>query len=435
MTRVICHAGPDDVPGNRLADDVHVVLYGRGRMPEGVARIGAGVLNTVSRLGFALQVEAFDLLTIAMAVTAADTFVLREKAEDRWSRKLELTIPLSNPDPWIAVRARLEEALRFLSGDAWSVAFQSEGPRRPIQSAIDRRRWHIDLTRSDSACLFSGGLDSYVGVLDLLADGGRPVLVSHSYRGDRSYQNRTAHALPVACARFAANAHPTWTGSSEVSMRTRSFNFLAYGAAVGTAISQIRSGRKVDLWVPENGLIALNAPLTTRRIGSHSTRTTHPHFLQLMQGVFDAVGIPVRIENPLRHQTKGEMLRRHATNPVFVDQAVTTVSCGKWKRDNQQCGRCVPCLIRRASFHASGITDTTGYRCELLPAVMAHSVQRDDLASVRYAVRKAQSAHMERWVMQAGPLPEDRAERSGCIDVVARGIEELQTFLHASGLP
>ncbi|WID95158.1 7-cyano-7-deazaguanine synthase [Bosea vestrisii] len=435
MTRVICHAGPEDVPKSRFDRDVHVVLYGRGHMPDGVARLGAGVMDAVSRLGFALQSEAFDFLTIAMAVTAADTFILREEAEDRWSRGLELTIPLSNPGPWIAVRARLEEALRFLSGDAWSLEFRSEGPRRPLQSAIDRRRWRIDLTRSDSACLFSGGLDSYVGVLDLLAGGGRPALVSHSYRGDRRYQNLTAQALPVVCARFSANAHPTWTGNSEVSMRTRSFNFLAYGAAVGTAISQIRSGRRVDLWVPENGLIALNAPLTARRIGSHSTRTTHPHFLQSMQGIFDAVGLPVRIENPLRHQTKGEMLRRHATDPRFAAQAVRTVSCGKWKRDNTQCGRCVPCLIRRASFHAAGIADNTGYRCELLATVMADSGQRDDLASVRYAVRKAPTADIERWVLQAGPLPENAVERDGCIDVFGRGIEELRTFLHASGLP
>jgi len=370
-----------------------------------------------------------------MAVTAADTFVLRERAEDRWSRKLDLTIPLSNPSPWIAARAQLEEALRFLSGDTWTLDFRPDGPRRPLQAAVDRRRWHIDLTRSDSACLFSGGLDSYVGVLDLLATGGRPALVSHSYRGDRQYQRLTARALPVACARFSANAHPTWTGKSEVSMRTRSFNFLAYGGAVATAISQIRSARQVDLWVPENGLIALNAPLTNRRIGSHSTRTTHPHFLEMMQGLFDSVGLPVRIENPLRHQTKGEMLSRHATNVAFVQQAVSTVSCGKWKRDNKQCGRCVPCLIRRASFHASGIADTTGYRCELLTDVMAHSGQRDDLAAVRYAVGKAATADLERWILQAGPLPAEPGERSGCIAVFGRGIEELRTFLHASGLP
>ena len=102
-----------------------------------------------------------------------------------------------------------------------------------------------------------------------------------------------------------------------------------------------------------NGLIALNAPLTPRRIGSHSTRTTHPHFLGSIQAIVDAVGLPVAIANPLRHETKGEMVTRHAGDPTFVAQAVRTVSCGKWKRDGRQCGRCVPCLIRRASLWES----------------------------------------------------------------------------------
>jgi hypothetical protein len=435
MTRVVCHADPADVPARRALGDVHVVLYGRGRMPDGVARLGASVMDAVSRIGFPLRVDAFDFLTIALAVTAADTFVLREDAEDRWSRRLEVAIPLGDPRPWDAVRAPLEEALRFLSGDTWSLAFGNGGPGRPSRAVIEGRRRRIDLTGTDCACLFSGGLDSYVGALDLIAAGRRPLLVSHAYRGDRRYQDRTAHALPVACARFSANAHPTWNRPTDVSMRTRSFNFLAYGTAAATAISQSRGGHRVNLSVPENGLIALNAPLTPRRIGSHSTRTTHPHFLRSIQAIVDAVGLPVAIENPLRHETKGEMVLRHARDPAFVAQAVRTVSCGKWKRDGTQCGRCVPCLIRRASFHAAAIPDTTGYRSVALRPVLVNAALRDDLAAVLSATRRARTAAMEPWVIQAGPLPEAGPERDGCVEVFRRGIEELGRFLRANGLP
>ena len=35
-------------------------------------------------------------------------------------------------------------------------------PAGPSRAVIDGRRRRIDLTRSDCACLFSGGLDSYV---------------------------------------------------------------------------------------------------------------------------------------------------------------------------------------------------------------------------------------------------------------------------------
>ena len=77
----------------------------------------------------------------------------------------------------------------------------------------------------------------------------------------------------------------------------------------------------------------------------------------------DENGLPVAINNPLRHQTKGEMMFRQAKATLgFAAAAVGTVSCGKWKRKNEECGHCVPCLIRRAAFHAAAISDDTRYR-------------------------------------------------------------------------
>jgi hypothetical protein len=57
----------------------------------------------------------------------------------------------------------------------------------------------------------------------------------------------------------------------------------------------------VELFVCENGLIALNPPLTPRRIGSHSTRTAHPHFLANVQDILSASGLPIIIANPFGH--------------------------------------------------------------------------------------------------------------------------------------
>lgn len=436
MTKVICHADAENIPTTRRHSDVHVVLYGKGAMPSGVARIGSMLLDPISRLKLGIRTDAFDFLTIALAVTAADTFVLRSEADDRWSRRLELTIPLIDPKPWNAVRQMLEQALQFLSGDQWTLRFKAGGPRPPVKPIRDRRRIFIDLSHAECACLFSGGLDSYVGVLDLLATGRRPILVSHAYRGDRQYQTNVASALPATCPRFAANAHPTWTGTTDVSMRTRSFNFLAYGALTATAIAQFRGVLRVDLIVPENGHIALNPPLTPRRIGSHSTRTTHPFFLDAIQRVMDTVGLPVAVNNPLRHQTKGEMMYRHAmATSDFAATAIGTVSCGKWKRKNKQCGHCVPCLIRRAAFHAAGINDDTNYREPRLAKIAADPKMRDDLISILTAVSRSQTKKMEPWVLQAGPLPDNTVERSACVNVFSRGIRELGNFLRASGFP
>lgn len=124
-------------------------------------------------------------------------------------------------------------------------------------------------------------MDSGIGALNLLAEDRRPLLISHAYRGDSEKQIMVRDHLPVEVSRFAAVANPvSLTGrKTDVQMRTRSFNFLAYGALVGATLAQLRvTGTPVELFVPENGLIALNPPMTARRIGALSTRTTHPHF-------------------------------------------------------------------------------------------------------------------------------------------------------------
>ena len=41
--------------------------------------------------------------------------------------------------------------------------------------------------------------------------------------------------------------------------------------------------------------MSVNAPLTPRRIGSLSTRTTDPYFLGLLQDVLESAGLPARI--------------------------------------------------------------------------------------------------------------------------------------------
>ena len=41
--------------------------------------------------------------------------------------------------------------------------------------------------------------------------------------------------------------------------------------------------KKIDILVPENGVISINVPLTVRRVGTLSTRTTHPYFIQEIQ--------------------------------------------------------------------------------------------------------------------------------------------------------
>ncbi|MBP2309658.1 Qat anti-phage system QueC-like protein QatC [Azospirillum melinis] len=425
--------GPGTIP---------VLMYGAAPLRRRTGSIGGPVRSTVRRLGVPVPERAHDLLTVAMAVTAADTFASREtpdgqkEAADGWTRNLRLRIPLANPTPWHPLRPLLEEALHFLSGDLWTLEFLPDGPQRP---APQRRGARIRLHGHDGVCLFSGGLDSAIGVLDLLADGRKPILVSHSYRGDAEKQESVWGSLPIKVSRFAANAYPESRLGypNDVQMRTRSFNFLAFGALVAATLAQRELvPEPVDLIVPENGLIALNPPLTARRIGALSTRTTHPHFLGLVQRLFDELGLPVRITNPYAKKTKGEMLRGCADQATLVRIARETVSCGKWKRTGKQCGKCVPCLIRRASFHAAGMRDPTPYEPTNrdLAAVLPREEAADDLMALVLAAGRLPTTDVARWVGRTGPLPTDMAERQALLDVAQRGMAEVEDYLNSLGL-
>lgn len=413
------------------SNQIPVLMYGHRPPRDGSACVGGPVLRSVRRLGVPVHSAAFDLLTIAMAVTAADTFVSKYEADDGWSRELCLHIPLFAPDSWTRAVPLLEQALHFLSGDQWRIRILEGG--HPIPVPQNRGRL-VNVVHHDSVSLFSGGLDSAIGALDLIAQGRRPVLISHSYRGDADRQSFIWRQLPVQLARFSAIANPvSWLNrSNDVQMRTRSFNFLAFGALVASTMAERGlAASPLDLFVPENGLIALNPPLTPRRIGALSTRTTHPHFIQLMQQVLEAVNIPVQITNPYATHTKGEMVRHCAYQATLGAIAQQTVSCGKWKRTNMQCGKCVPCLIRRASFHAAGYTDTTQYTPigRNLATLMDIDGARDDLLAMILAARKLPTTNLSKWVAASGPLPTDRGQRDALLSVANRGMAEVMAYL------
>jgi hypothetical protein len=430
MTRFVFHMDRKAVPAEPDGD-VHVWLYGPSPPYEHVGTVGARAYDAATRLSLQPSRAAMDLLSIAMAVTAADTFVLRADEPDGWRRTFEMHLPLSEPDRWDPLKPLLESTLRFLSSDVWHFEFTRGGMDPPPISEIRSRSRVVNLANVECVSLFSGGLDSAIGALDLLGSGVRPLLVSHASKGDADKQNIVAGLLPGVCERMSVNSYPTWAGADDDSQRTRSFQFLALGTLAAEAVARYRRLPKANLFVCENGLIALNPPLTPRRMGSHSTRTAHPHFLGSVQTLLDGAGIPVEISNPYRHVTKGEMAASHAARDWFPRFATETVSCGKWKRRNQQCGRCVPCLIRRASFHAAGVPDGTDYQYPDLHVVMTDEGGRDDLIAVQAAL--VRGGNTERHVMNAGPLPVEAQDRQAYVQVAERGMEELRRYLASEG--
>ena len=71
------------------------------------------LMDTVRDLGVYVDGDAIDLLTIATAVTAADTFELRDKAANAWARQMHLHVPVSNVNMWGFLAEELSSILNF----------------------------------------------------------------------------------------------------------------------------------------------------------------------------------------------------------------------------------------------------------------------------------------------------------------------------------
>lgn len=417
MTKLFCTPSPGRAKKSRKDDHLPILLYGIGTYRR--AGIGHPIVEQCSRLTKQPSQRAWDFLSFALAVTAADSFVKREEGANGWTRQIELTVELLDSSPWQQVASELEQTLKFLTGDIWHLEFQNNGA--PIPAL---KRTQGSCVDCDSVCLFSGGLDSLIGALDLIAEGRKPYLVSCAYPKDAEKQNVLVQKLSFNDDRhFSANPDPRWKHDNETSMRARSFLFIALGTLIASSIAG-KDKETVDVYLPENGFISLNVPLTDRRIGSLTTRTTHPYFKTGVEQMLAAVGLNVRIINPYQFKTKGEMMAECKQSAMLKRLAGDTVSCGKWKRKSQQCGRCLPCLVRRAAFNTARMRDPTKYRFEDLTQVD----DPEDIVAARLAFLKM-GKDPERWIRRSGPVSHDADLRGKLAEVFQRGLMELDTYL------
>lgn len=402
----------DAAEAHRHKDRLGLLLYASGT-PD-LPGLGARLESFVRRdLPAPPSRLAWDFLSIALAAFAADRMLLRDGSADGWTRNIGLDVALSDPKPWQPQLQTLERAFRFLTGDIWHLSIRDGGKAPP--------RFAAKMHDRDAVCLFSGGLDSFLGALDLVNAGARPLLVSQGSPKEITPQIKLATALGLKSYRFEGRVAERWFPPYEGTTRARSILFFAYGLIAASACGL------AEVIVPENALIAINPPFTRRRIGSLSTRTTHPHFIALLNEAWAGAGLGVTLRNPFFATTKGEMLTaaRHAQLSSLASQSY---SCGKGKRQNGQCGRCVPCLIRRASFASAGVGDATWYLNDL-----ENCATNDDVLAARQAVARHDGAEVQtiaRWAQRSGPLPDDPATRAATVAAVGRGLAELRDLFH-----
>jgi 7-cyano-7-deazaguanine synthase in queuosine biosynthesis len=215
----------------------------------------------------------------------------------------------------------------------------------------------------NAVALVSGGLDSLATAADVVANYEHACLLAyrpspHVIRA----QNAVSAALtekvhrPVKTTDFRVEVKHVNTDAPlpeyDLSQRGRTLFFCGVAAAIAAS----RDVESVTLG--ENGIMAINCPLTIGRAGGFSTHTARPDVLSLMGRLFSLVlNKQVAIINPLLHKTKTEVVRE-ITRAGLGTTIPHTHSC--WiARQPKHCGVCVPCLVRRFATEAAGAPDVT----------------------------------------------------------------------------
>jgi hypothetical protein len=193
-----------------------------------------------------------------------------------WTRSIELHLPAREPEFWSQHAAAFQDIFASLTYDRLRLHFHGAGgfaqpPRTRLQP----------FPESDAVALLSGGLDSFVGALELFDGGSKPLFVAASGSGATNHSqsevfdvlrgvDRSRELLKLMVQRRAGFP------GDERSQRSRSFLFVSSAALVASALGI------EDVYLNENGVIAVHVPLTAARIGSLSTRTASPRVIAQM---------------------------------------------------------------------------------------------------------------------------------------------------------
>ena len=193
----------------------HVILANGAKSPAGCDRpLRLDYRGSASKRNVRITLPQFvedvyhlpdrvlDLLEIASYVFAADRRICRGEKDSveyhSWSRVLHFHIRVRDYDFWTssAVKACLSEAMVFMTGDSL-ISFSFEpGHRTPPTGLFDHPEFSINRDPSPpKVTLFSGGLDSLCGAIDLLTESNEKVmLVSHESRPSTVHTQRALSA-------------------------------------------------------------------------------------------------------------------------------------------------------------------------------------------------------------------------------------------------
>ena len=294
----------------------------------------------------------FDALVVAAAIEFCDR--LQRRHTQHWGRAIDVRIPVHDPDRWNArdVSLALKDALDFLTGDRWTVAFVA----RRMPAYVPHQFPFAMPGESCAVIPFSEGLDSRA-VAGLM----------HKEMGDQLIRVRLgskefqpvigASGMKQPFTSIPYRVKPKKGEFVESSVRSRGFKFSMVS---GIAAYMVKADRII---VTESGQGSLGPALVP--VGqAYEDYRNHPLFTDRMERLLKALfGHAVRFEYPRLWHTKGETLAAFVRDCADGPAWKTTWSCWQQNRHSsvsgrkRQCGVCAACFLRRLSVHAAGLKE------------------------------------------------------------------------------
>ncbi len=379
---------------------------------------------------------AYDFLRLAISVYSADVRVARDESYDQWTRNFHLYLPVSDVSKWDSSRIQIQDALSFLTGDHWELYFR-ELDKSSKKYINGKKSKSLNV---NSVSLFSGGLDSYCGAIDSLVSKKSVALIGHHSAGGGATSTSQDKTLQSIRRKFGDEIAPflkIWVsapkgedGDSEITTRGRSILFIGLGVFIASGLNV------KELVMPENGLISLNVPLSNSRLGSYSTRTTHPYFVKLVADIIKAVGLDVELNLIYRFKTKGEMLLSCLDKDLLLLGLKDTMSCshpsaGRYAKikGNPHCGYCLPCIVRRAAIWKALEEDDTKYAYGINDKKLTANKMMDQKSILMALVRQKSKSPNIADILVSGPLPVSDEAKMKYLDVYKRGMQEIKEFM------
>lgn len=383
--------------------------------------------HVVPPVGRHLTPAMADLLDVCLAIAMCD----RRAPRDLDRRVIVVSIPVRRPEIWksLEVQGAVTRVAEMLTGDIWIIRFERRGYEARQVAAQLSLFDSVPKVEQPLVVLHSGGLDSLLGMAEVLAANERAGMVavsmitnSKTLRAIKAVTDCLQRAFPDAliCRSHLRLVHHRIDDidDREGTYRARILPCLAAGVVVA---ARVGAGR---LQLTENGPGAINLPSSPEQLDTSTTRATHPktlaYFEELVSLVLDR---EIRIVNTGLRKTKGQ-LALVLQDDRFEEAARLTVSCERfpYANANAPCGTCMSCLYRQMALHRADMSHVDAERNARRKEMMARESRR--MSGIASSALALHLAHLRMLLDTADPYRELDAEYER-IDEVLQVAESL----------